>query len=356
MQVHPAMGQPTRSMAAGWRNSPMTQPVSLALQGGGAHGAFTWGVLDRLAEDGRILPQAITATSAGAMNAVVYTDGYRRGGVDESRAALEGFWRKVSQTSSTFYPSRLPGLETASQVFPFLDALSRLTSPYDLNPFDFNPLRDILNERVDFDALANCEDLKLFICATAVQSGRPRIFTTNEITVDAVLASACLPFLFQAVEIDGKPYWDGGFTGNPAIWPLYYSDTPGDILIVNLNPMERRDTPKSAADIMNRVNEVTFNASLMAELRALAFVKDLLENNHLTGDAREQFRDMLVHAIRADETMQDLPVDSKYDTSWTALCALRDAGREATQQWLDTCAAKVGQESTIRLHQEFLER
>ncbi|WP_421792381.1 patatin-like phospholipase family protein [Hyphobacterium sp.] len=334
----------------------MSQPVSLALQGGGAHGAFTWGVIDRLAEDGRLLPSAITATSAGAMNAVVYTDGVRRGGSDEGRAALEGFWQNVSRAGATFHPAKLPGFQAANQIFPFLDALSRITSPYDLNPFDFNPLRDILNSSVKFEALASCKDVQLFICATSVRSGRPRIFSGEDITVDTVLASACLPFLFQAIEIDGEAFWDGGFTGNPAIWPLYYADTPRDILIVNLNPVERPETPKSAADIMNRVNEVTFNASLLAELRALAFVKDLMENNQLTGESKENFRDMLVHAIRADDAMRKLPVDSKYDTRWSALTALRDAGRQAASEWLETCAEHVGQKSTIRLHEEFLGR
>lgn len=340
-------------MAAG-PPSKSAQPISLALQGGGAHGAFTWGVLDRLAEDGRIQPTAITATSAGAMNAVVYADGMRRGDADTGREALETFWRKVSRSGSTFHPTSLPGADIASHLFPFMDALTRLTSPYDLNPFDYNPLREILNDCVDFPALRDCRDLQLFICATAVRSGRPRLFKDGEITVDAVLASACLPFLFQAVEIDGEPYWDGGYTGNPAIWPLYYAETPRDILIVNLNPIERDETPKSAADIMNRVNEVTFNASLLAELRALAFVKDLIANDQLKGEVRDNFRDMLVHAIRGDDAVRDLKDDSKYDTRWSSLTALRDAGREAASEWLESCAGDVGRKSTIELHTDFL--
>ncbi|WP_421785905.1 patatin-like phospholipase family protein [Hyphobacterium sp.] len=340
-------------MAAGPRNNPGA-PISLALQGGGAHGAFTWGVLDKLAEDGRIRPAAITATSAGAMNAAVYADGVRRDGLDGGREALDTFWRKVSRSGTAFHPTGLPGADIAGQLFPFMDALSRITSPYDLNPFDYNPLRNILEECIDFNALPHCKELQLFICATSVKSGRPRIFSAADITADAVLASACLPFLFQAVEIDGEPYWDGGFTGNPAIWPLYYADTPRDILIVNLNPIERDDTPKSAADIMNRVNEVTFNASLLAELRALAFVKDLLANDQLKGEVRENFRDMLVHAIRGDDAVRNLRRDSKYDTRWSSLTALRDAGRDAASAWLDGCAADVGRKSTIQLHGDFL--
>ncbi|WP_420431425.1 patatin-like phospholipase family protein [Hyphobacterium sp.] len=347
------MARPTPSMAAGLPSSP-ARPVSLALQGGGAHGAFTWGVLDKLAEDGRIQPTAMTATSAGAMNAVVFADGLRRDGPDGGREALESFWRKVSRSGSAFHPTSVPGAEAASHFFPFMDALSRVTSPYDLNPFDYNPLRDILRDCVDFKALPTCKDLQLFICATSVKTGRPRVFSGTDITVDSVLASACLPFLFQAVEINGEPHWDGGYTGNPAIWPLYYVDTPRDILIVNLNPIERADTPKSAADIMNRVNEITFNASLLAELRALAFVKDLIANDQLKGEVRDNFRDMLVHAIRGDDSVRNLRRDSKYDTRWSSLTALRDEGRKAAHDWLESCADDVGTRSTIELHADFL--
>ncbi len=335
--------------------------VSLALQGGGAHGAFAWGVLDALLEDGRIRPGAITATSAGAMNAVVYADGYRTGGDDGARSALEAFWRKVSKAGGPFRP--LPGApwmtgagDARGPLFSMIDAWTRVTSPYDLNPFDYNPLRDILVDSVDFDALSACRDLDLFICATSVKTGKARIFDKTNLTHKAVMASACLPYLFQAVEIDGEPYWDGGFSGNPALWPLYYSDTPRDIVIVHLNPLERDETPKSASDILNRVNEVTFNAALLAELRALAFVKELIANDRLAGDEKTRLRDMLVHAIRADDTMRDLPADSKFDTSWSALTHLRDQGRATAFDWLDKCANQIGERSTVDLHGDFLDR
>tara|TARA_R110002072_G_scaffold36848_2_gene108178 strand:+ start:1233 stop:2261 length:1029 start_codon:yes stop_codon:yes gene_type:complete len=333
--------------------------VSLALQGGGAHGAFSWGVIDALLEDGRIQPGAITATSAGAMNAVVYAEGLRTHGKDGARAALEGFWRKVSNAGGPFRPLPAASLfggsgDTRGPIFSLLDAWTRVTSPYNLNPFDYNPLRDILTDCVDFDALKSCQGLDIFVCATSVKTGKARIFDKSDLTREAVLASACLPYLFQAVQIDGEPYWDGGFSGNPALWPLYYSDTPRDILIVQLNPLERDETPKTASDILNRVNEITFNAALLAELRALAFVKDLIAEHRLVDAENSRLRDMLVHAIRADETIRGLPADSKFDTGWNALTHLRDAGRDAAFAWLERCADTVGAHSTIDLRGDFL--
>ncbi|MEO1039296.1 MAG: patatin-like phospholipase family protein [Pseudomonadota bacterium] len=330
------------------------KPVSLALQGGGAHGAFTWGVLDCILEDGRIDPRAITATSAGAMNAAAFAMGRARAGADGAREALESFWRAVSRAGSTFSPSGAFG--GLSKAFPWLDAISRLTSPYDYNPLNINPLREILAEQIDFELVRACEETELFIAATCVTSGRARVFRDHEVTRDAVLASACLPFLSQAVEIDGEPYWDGGFTGNPALWPLFYADTPADLVIVHINPLHRPGTPKSASDIMNRVNEVTFNASLMAELRAIAFVKRLIGDHLITDPRRARLRDILVHSIKADEAMLAYPASTKYDTSWRFLTTLRDLGREAAMAWLDETVDVIGTRSTIDLHGDFLAR
>ncbi|MFW5660335.1 MAG: patatin-like phospholipase family protein [Oceanicaulis sp.] len=325
------------------------KPVSLALQGGGAHGAFTWGVLDAILEDGRLDPRAITATSAGAMNACAFAMGRVQNGRDGAREALERFWRAVSLAGAPMKPAGL------GRFFPLLDAFARLTSPYDLNPFGYDPLRDILAEQIDFEAVRACEDTRLFICATCVTTGRARVFTGQDVTLEAVRASAVLPFIHQAVEIGGEPFWDGGFTGNPALWPLFYADTPRDLLVVHVNPMRREGTPKSAADIIDRANEITFNASLLAELRAIAFVKRLIGEGHVQSAEKARLRDILMHAIRADQALADYPASTKYETGWTFLGGLRDRGREAGFAWLDAHAEAVGARSTVDLKAEFLD-
>ncbi len=325
------------------------KPVSLALQGGGAHGAFTWGVLDALCEDGRLDPRAITATSAGAMNACAFAMGRVQGGREGAREAMEAFWRAVSRAGGPFKPI------AGSGWFPWLDALNRMFSPYDVNPFNFDPLTEILAGQIDFDAVHACQDTQLFIAATEVETGRAKVFQGDDVTLAAVRASATLPFAHQAVEIDGKPYWDGGFTGNPALWPLFYADTPADLLIVHINPMHRAGTPKSAEDIMNRVNEITFNASLLAELRAIAFVKRLIGDGMLADPGKARLRDILVHSIRADQALEALPASTKYDTSWRFLTDLRDRGRDAAFAWLERCADSVGERSTIDLKADFLQ-
>ena len=326
------------------------RPVALALQGGGAHGAFTWGVLDALLEDGRVDPKAITATSAGAMNAAALAMGRLNGGASGAREALETFWRAVSRAGGgSFRPS------PNGRMFPWLEALNRMFSPYDVNPFGFDPLTEILRRQIDFDAVHACEDVRLFICATCVSTGRAKVFTGEDVTLQAVRASATLPFLHHAVEIGGEPFWDGGFTGNPSLWPLFYEDAPADLLVVHINPMLRSGTPKSAEDIMNRVNEITFNTSLLAELRAVAFVQRLIHDGHLKDPEAAGLRDIRVHAIRADRAMKDYSASTKYDTRWPFLLSLRDRGREAAFSWLETCSAHVGERGTVDLKREFLE-
>lgn len=328
---------------------PAPRPISLALQGGGAHGAFTWGVLDALLEDGRLDIRAITATSAGAMNACALAMGRVENGAEGARAALERFWRAVSKAGGPFRPAGL------GKFFPLLDAFTRMTSPYDINPFGFDPLREILAEQIDFEAVHACKETRLFISATCVETGRARIFSGEDVTLDAVRASATLPFIHQAVEIDGKAFWDGGFTGNPALWPLFYTDAPGDLLIVHINPMLREGTPKAAADIIDRASEITFNASLLAELRAVAFVQRLHAQGLLTEAGKALLRNIRVHAVRADTALKAYPASSKYDTRWRFLTDLRDAGREAGFAWLKANAAKVGEAGTVDLKREFLD-
>ena len=333
--------------------------VNLALQGGGAHGAFAWGVLDRLIEDGRIGFEGICATSAGAMNAAVLAHGWNCGGRDGARAALAGFWQAVSHAGMLYSPYKpLPwakafgqyGLDN-SPAYLAMDMATRLFSPYQLNPFNFNPLRDVLERHVDFAALRAHSHIKLFLCATNVETGKVRVFTCNDITPDAVLASACLPFMFQAVEIDGEFYWDGGYMGNPAIYPLIYDCDARDVVIVHLNPIVRRGCPRTAAEIMNRINEVSFNSSLMREMRAIAFVTSLIERGKLD---RTEFRQMLVHSIRSDDEMAELGVSSKLNCDWDFLTHLRDKGRRRAEQWLAASFDALGERSSVDLREEFL--
>ncbi|MCB1884229.1 MAG: patatin-like phospholipase family protein [Geminicoccaceae bacterium] len=339
------------------------RPLNLALQGGGAHGAYAWGVLDRLLESAAFEISAVTATSAGAMNAVVLADGLRRGGVPGARDALRAFWRDVSLLGLFVNPvMRLPTFETAqgwsfepSPAYLFFDAFTRLVSPYRFNPLGFNPLREVLERHVDFAALRRFEGIGLFVNATNVRTGRGRVFHCREVTADAVMASACLPFLFQAVEIEGEAYWDGGYTGNPALWPLFYHTPVHDVLLVLLNPLEREEVPMEAAHINDRLNEISFNASLLAELRAIAFVQKLLGEGMLEEGVRPRYRPIRVHAIRADRVLDDLSVESKLDTSWGFLEGLFERGRGAAEAWLADDGRSVGREGTVDL-KAFLER
>jgi len=317
--------------------------VNLALQGGGAHGAFGWGVLDKLAEDGRLDIEGLSATSSGSMNAVVYACGRMTGGLDGARAALENFWRNISEAGQLYSPLRLAPWEQAlgialeySPAYMFFQGVTRALSPYEFNPFGFNPLRDVLAKSVDLDEVRACTCVELFICATNVRTGQPRIFRNEEVTLDAVMASACLPFLFQAVEIDGEHYWDGGYMGNPALYPLFYHTQSRDIVIVHINPIARAQLPTTALEIENRLNEVTFNSSLLRELRAIAFVAKLIEEGWLKKQYRDRLKQVLIHSVRADEAMANLGVASKLNTGWKFLCDLRDRGRAAAARWLET--------------------
>jgi NTE family protein len=333
--------------------------INLALQGGGAHGAFAWGVLDRLIEDGRLRFEGISATSAGAMNAAVLAYGWTRGGAQGARAALANFWHGVSEAGSLYSPYK--GWPWAahlgnysldqSPAFLLMDMATRLLSPYQLNPCNFNPLREVLERHVDFAALRRHSAIKLFLAATNVETCKVRIFQCRDITADAVLASACLPHLFQAVEIDGEYYWDGGYVGNPAIFPLIYHCDSRDVVIVHLNPIVRRGCPRTAAEILNRLNEVSFNSSLMREMRAIAFVTSLIERGKLSTD---EARQMLIHSIRADEEMVHHGVSSKLNADWRFLTHLRDEGRAHAARWLEAHFDALGERSTVDVRGEFL--
>jgi len=323
-------------------------PIDLALQGGGSHGAFTWGVLDRLLEEPWLQIVAISGTSAGAMNAAVLADGWTEGGSEGARAALDTYWKRVSRAAA-FSPlqrtpfDRLTGRWTldSSPVFIAMDLMTRIFSPYDLNPRGFNPLRDILAESIDFTRLAR-SPIKVFITATNVRTGRGRIFRNSEITADVLLASACLPTMFQAIEIGGEPYWDGGFAGNPTITPLVRESEAHDSILVQINPRERPSTPRSAAEILNRLNEISFNSALMKELRMIALLRDVADPG--TGEGA-RWAGMRTHRIMT-EMMSDLGYSSKLNAEWEFLTMLRTEGRRATSEFIDAHADDLGHRST----------
>jgi NTE family protein len=325
--------------------------VDFALQGGGAHGAFTWGALDRLLEEPWLRIDGISGTSAGAMNAAVLVDGHAKGGADGARAALENFWRRVSN-AAVLSPLRRTPLDILlgrwtldhSPVFLAMDLMARVFSPYDLGPGGTNPLRDILAESVDFARLAQAP-IKLFITATNVRTGRGRVFRNGEITPDVLLASACLPTLFQAIEIDGEGYWDGGYSGNPTITPLVRECNSKDTVLVQINPVERPGLPRSARDILNRLNEVSFNAVLLKELRMIALLRQVAQPDN---SENAKWADMRIHRISSD-MMVELGYSSKLNAEWEFLCMLRDEGRRAGDAFLTAHHEDLGRRSTFDL-------
>ncbi len=334
--------------------------INLALQGGGAHGAFTWGVLDHLLADGRLQVEGISGTSAGAVNAVLLADGLARGGPQEAQKRLAEFWRAASVGGS------LPALQRAviERLFTFLplekspmqlwfNALSRYFSPYTLNPLNINPLKTLIERFVDFEAVRGCRDLQLFISATNVHTGRLRVFSRDKITADVVMASACLPFLFRAVEIDGVPYWDGGYLGNPAIFPFFHTTATEDVLLVQLNPLERKLTPTSSREIMNRVNEITFNSSLLSEYRAIEFVARLIEQERLPhGTGPGQYRRVKLHRIVLDGAGQNYSADTKLSNDYDFFALMRTRGAQAARRFLDAHFDDINVKSTVDLTAE----
>jgi len=325
--------------------------VDLALQGGGSHGAFTWGVLDRLLEEPWLHIEAISGTSAGAMNAAVLADGWLAGGAEGARKALDRYWQRVSHAAA-FSPlqrspmDRLLGRWTldTSPAYVAMDLASRLLSPYDINPSGFNPLRRILAESIDFDRLSR-SPIRLFITATSVRTGRGRIFRNGEITPDVLLASACLPTMFAAVEIDGEPYWDGGYAGNPTITPLVRESDAHDIILVQINPPERHEIPRSATEILNRLNEISFNSPLMKELRMIALLRQVADPG--TGEGA-RWAQMRTHRIRSD-MLAHFGASSKLNGEWDFVSMLRTEGRRAAGEFLDTSADDLGKRSTADL-------
>lgn len=335
------------------------QRLNLALQGGGSHGALTWGVLDALLEDGQFLIDGVSGTSAGAMNAVALAHGFaqaarehkdpleaHRAGCELARATLARLWEGVGTLGSLTWGIPLPG------AGPLLGMMSHWLSPYQTNPLDINPLRRVLEREVDFEALASARAPQsttvpqVFVCATNVRTGRGEIFTAKRLSADAVMASACLPLLFKAVEIDGEHYWDGGYSGNPALHPLIYKTDCADVLLVQINPIEHQGVPDSASEIMERMNEITFNAALLSELRAIEFVRRLLAEGKL--DAR-RYKSVRMHRIDGGAVLEPFGAASKLRADLAFVRRLFDLGRAAGQDWLQAHRADVGVRTTVNI-------
>ena len=335
--------------------------LNLALQGGGAHGAFTWGVLDRLLDETYIEIGAISGTSAGAMNAAVLIDGYNQKGRAGAKEKLKEFWYAISEEAQAFSAlsanhsttdviAQIPGFEWLSAFNP-MDMLTRVLSPYEFNPLNYNPLRNVLERTLDVKNLHHDEGIDLFVTATNVETGEARVWKDSDITIDVLLASACLPFMYQAVEIDGVPYWDGGYMGNPSIWPLIYKSDIKDVMLVQINPIKRAGTPKHALDIINRVNEISFNSSLIAEMRAIHFVGKLIESGHLNSD---EYTAMNMHRLMPPPDMREMNAASKMNAHWEFFELLYNVGRQQMDDWLKSNKKYIGKRGTLDIEEHFL--
>ena len=345
--------------AASGSGDPGVKKINLALQGGGSHGAFTWGVIDRLLEEKGLQIEGLVGTSAGAMNAAVSACGIARGGNEGGRALLETFWKRISEASKKG-PLRQsifdkwfgsPGGMEFSPAYQMLDMMSRMASPYQLNPMNVNPLKEVLSTTIDFDFLHEETAVKLFICASNVLNGRIRVFDHTDVSVEAVLASACLPFLFQAVEVDGQFYWDGGYMGNPPLYPLIYNCDSRDVLIVQINPINIPELPTTAQAILDRINTLSFNSSLMREMRAIDFVTKLIDSGFDDGG---RLKRMFIHTVDAEDVMSGMGVSSKLNADWDFLNWLKELGRERGEAFLSAHWDDLGKKSTTDIAKKFL--
>ncbi len=334
------------------------KPIKLALQGGGSHGAFTWGVLDRLLEEEHVEIEAISGTSAGAMNAAVLASGYAADGRAGARRALDEFWGLIGHEGrlSPIQRSPLDKLVGSWRVdntpgFWFMDMIGRVFSPTQLNPGKLNPLKDVLEKAIDFDAIRYASRIDLYICATSVRTGRVKVFDNRELCIEALLASACLPTMFEAVEVKGGRYYDGGFTGNPALYPLVYAPGSRDLVIVQINPVFRDDLPVSAREIQDRVNEITFNSSLIAEVRAINFVNRLIAAGKL--DPTE-YRRTFLHLIDSTPMLSELHASSKLNAETDFLTFLKGLGRATAEQWIKDHWDKLGHSTSVDVREVYL--
>lgn len=365
------MPHPLRSRTQTAKGPSKKRQLDLALQGGGSHGAFTWGVLDRLLQEEWLEIAAISGTSAGAMNAVALASGLMEGGREGARATLSRFWQRVAELSPFHHIQNSPVGSLADRwTGPASDWLSPWTapwrqvanawssqfSPYQLNPLNLNPLRQILRDTVDFERVGRCDKTRLFIAATQVRTGALKLFKQCDLTPDMVLASACLPLLFQAVEIDGEAYWDGGYAGNPSLMPLIAESPADDLLLVQINPIERTELPTSASDILDRISEVTFNASVLKEMRSIALLQQVIADegrpgHHYRNPLFQRMAALRVHLIDGGASLAPLGPTSKSNTQWAFLQQLHSLGRSAAEHWLAAHAQDLGQRSSWDLHQ-----
>lgn len=335
-------------------NNPKT--INLALQGGGAYGALAWGILDKFLEDGRINFDSISASSVGALNAAVLTYGLIEGGNDEAREALYKLWKMISNAGQLYNPIKITPIEELFAIklenslsFTAFDLMSKMFSPYQLNPFNFNPLREILKTIIDIDQIKVSLKPKLFITATNVKTGKVKLFNNEHLSIDALMASACVPFMFQAVKVDEDYFWDGGYMGSPALSPLISHSNYNDILILHTNPIAREQVPESATDILNRVNEISFNSSLTREIKDLTLINELLDKDWIKDQYKKNMKQVYLHALRADRVMQAYPVASKLHFDWAFLCQLFEEGRKEAAEWLQKNLRHLGKRSTINL-------
>ena len=349
--------------------TPGLPSINLALQGGGSHGAFTWGVLDALLEDGRIDLEGISGTSAGAMNAVALAHGFAQAELhgkgdprEAARESLANFWNGIVQMGAMTEVQRAPfdvlfghssdHSPTAMWTNAMAGLWSSALSPYQSNPFDINPLREFLTRQIDFESVARLHSLKVFVVATRVSTGKAEVFSGKRLTADAVMASACLPLAFRAVEIEGDHFWDGGYSGNPALHPLIYHCTSRDILLVQINPIKRDQLPTTPAQIADRINEVTFNVSLMAEMRAIDFVKRLLAEGKLDPAL---YKDVLMHRIDGGEALEAFAASTKISTNAGLLFSLRDLGRANARAWLEQHYSALGVQCSVNIRRDYLD-
>ena len=335
--------------------------INLAIQGGGSHGAVTWGVIDRLLEDERIGVDSISGASAGAVNAAALAYGIHINGSEGGRDKLDELWREISKTGKLFSPVQrtpfdalLGGFNMDESVsYRAFDMFTRTLSPYQFNPYNINPLKDILSRCIDFDRLRTCTQTKLYLSATNVRTGKVHVFNTADSSIDAVLASTCLPFLFHAIEIDGEHYWDGGYMGNPVLFPFFYEANASDVVIIHVNPLERNNVPTTSPDIFNRINEISFNSSLLRELRAISFVHKLLDDGWIKDEYRDKLRNIRIHSIRSDKSLADLSVASKFNVDWEFLNDLKERGRAIADQWITDNFNDLGVRSSVDLRAMF---
>ncbi|MEO5659976.1 MAG: patatin-like phospholipase family protein [Polaromonas sp.] len=335
---------------------PKKNTINLGLQGGGAHGAFTWGVIDGLLEDGRLKFEGVSGTSAGAMNAVILAQGLMSGGRDGARAALKTFWTAVA--GSLPFEIAVPSADGQNvHLVPAMKMLlqwSHYFSPQQLNPLDLNPLKEILGAQVDFERLREHSPVKLFIAATHANSGKVKLFRSPEVSADAILASACLPSMARAVEIDGEPYWDGGYAANPAVFPLVYECDASDILLVLLTPLKHKATPHAAHEIKDRVLELVFNATFLREMRMFAHAREHVGHSWFRrGSLERRLVGINFHVIDAEERLGELKTETKLAANMRFFELLRDWGREQAKAWLQAHHAQVGKRSSVDIGELF---